>query len=144
MYEDGQGRFQFLYPAGWMLSGDQGGSRGSYVQLTSWQHDPAGFSEIPEGETVVQVAIYQWDPTGDLPARIEMRRSALLASGNVIVEETPVAYPNGPSGVRMLIEDTNGDLSVLVFLLLGDDYLELSGLGNAELADEILGTFEYR
>lgn len=142
VFSDEQNRFEFSYPVDWHIIGGETGSRGSYVQIASWETD-GSFSEIPEGESLVQVAVYQWDPKGDLAARVEMRRSALLASGNVIVEETTVSYPGGQSGVQMLIEDTNGDETVLLFLVLGDEYLEISGFGDTELMEEILGTFEY-
>jgi hypothetical protein len=139
-YQDELGRYEFDYPAGWTVSGDAGGSRGSYVQFTSWVHE-GSVAEIPADGMLLQVAVYLWDPKHDLAARVEMRKTALLASGNTIIEETPFAFASGQSGVRLLVQDTAGMLSPIVIAELGEDYLELSGVGDAALLDAIMQTF---
>lgn len=144
VYADLESRFQLRYPAGWMLDAQQGGSRGSYVQITSWQHAVGGFSEIPSGGSVLGIAIYQWDPKGDHAARLEMRRNNFIDSGNLILEETEINFPGGQIGTRLLLQDTDGNLSVIFLSILGDEYLELSGFGpDIQLIDEIIGTFEF-
>ena len=143
VYQDDQGRYQISYPASWTVEAAVAGSRGSYVQFTSWQHEPGGFNEVPEGGTVMQVTIYQWDPKGDLAARLEMRRTSFIDSGNTILEESRFDVPGGPSGVRLLLQNADGSLSPVVLLTLGNYYLELSGEGDQTLLDEIMGTFRY-
>lgn len=144
VYTDPEARFQLSYPADWMVDASQGGSRGGYVQITSWQPEVGGFSEIPADGSVLQIAIYQWDPVGDHAARLEMRRNNFLSSGNVIVEETATVFPGGQTGTQLLLQDTDGDLSVVLLTVLGDEYLELSGYGaDIVLLEEIIGTFEF-
>jgi hypothetical protein len=144
VYVDSESRFQLSYPAGWMLDASQGGSRGSYVQITSWQHEAGGFNEIPADGSVVQIAIYQWDPIGDHAARLEMRRNNFLSSGTLILEENDIVFPNGQTGTRLLLQDTDGKLSVVMLTVLGSEYLEISGYGpDVQLMDEIIATFEF-
>lgn len=143
VYRDEAGRFEISYPVDWMVDAQQAGSRGSYVQITSWQHKLGGFTEIPEGGSVLGIAVYLWDPKRDLSARVEMRRNNFLDSGNVILEETAVSYPDGHDGVRFLLEDTTGGQSVVVLLALGDDYLELSGSGDLAILEEMMRSFKF-
>lgn len=143
IYVDELGRFEISYPMGWMVDPQQGGSRGSYVQITSWQHEPGGFTEIPAGGSVFGIAVYLWDPKGDLPARVEMRRNNFIDSGNLILEETAVSYPGGHEGVRFALQDTAGGKSIVVLLALGDDYLELSGSGDLAIMEEMIRSFRF-
>lgn len=142
LYQDAQGRFTLQYPASWQILGGESGARGSYVQILSWDPGPAGFESVPAGESLLQITVYQWDPKGDLAARLEMRRMAINSSGNTIVEEGEVDFPGGPAGVRMLL-NSSGEESLVYFLLLGDEYLELTGLGDLQLLDQVIQTFEY-
>jgi hypothetical protein len=141
VYVDEFGRFEISYPMGWVLNDGESGTRGSYIQLMSWQPEP-GYSEIPVGESLLQIAVYLWDPQHDLSARVEMRRTAFEASGNVILEENEVTLLSGQPAVRMVVQDTAGKPSVFLFAVLGDDYVELSGTGDIELMDQIIGTFK--
>jgi hypothetical protein len=144
VYTDPEGRFEISYPAGWMVDDAQAGSRGGYVQITSWQHEPGGFSEIPEGEHVIQLATYLWDPVGDHPARLEMRRGNFESSGNVILEEEDIVFANGQVGTKLVMQATNGEISVVLLTVLGDQYLEISGNGpDTDLLKEIIDTFEF-
>lgn len=143
-YVDLDGDYQISYPAGWMVDEAQAGSRGGYVQITSWQHEPGGFIEVPEGEHVIQLATYLWDPAGDHAARFEMRRGNFESSGNVILEEEDIAFPNGQVGTKLVMQATNGDISVVLLTVLGDQYLEISGNGpDTELLEDIISTFEF-
>ncbi len=144
VYSDPEGRFEISYPSGWMVDDAQAGSRGGYVQITSWQHELGGFSEVPEGEHVLQLATYVWDPVGDHAARLDMRRSNFESSGNVILEEEEIVFANGQVGTKLVMQATNGDTSVVLLTVLGDQYLEISGNGpDTELLEDILSTFEF-
>lgn len=140
LYQDELGRYELSYPAGWTVSGDAGGSRGSYVQFTSWAHE-GSVAEIPADGTLLQVAVYLWDPKHDLPARLEMRKTALIASGNTILSEKGLTLASGQEAARFVIQDTAGGQSVLIIAELGEDYVELSGIGDLALIDAILATF---
>lgn len=142
-YVDSAGRFEISYPAAWTVNDSQAGSRGSYVQITSWDPSAAGITEIPANESLLQITIYLWDPKNELAARLEMRKAAWLASGNVILEESEVVYPGDHSGVRVLMQDTAGNQNVIILLELGEDYLELTGIGNIALLDQIMTTFRF-
>lgn len=139
-YVDEFGRFEISYPVGWVLDDGESGSRGSYIQFLSWQPE-GGLTEVPDGESILQVAVYLWDPKHDLAARVEMRRTAFEASGNIILEESQLTLPSGQPAVRFVVQDTAGKPSVFVFAELGEDYVELSGYGDVQLLDEIIGTF---
>lgn len=143
VYSDEAGRYEISYPVGWMVDAQQAGLRAGYVQITSWQHDPGGFTEIPEGGSILQVTVYQWDPVRNLAARVEMRRNNFLDSGNLILEETVVSYPGGHEGVRMVLQDTAGEQTVIVLLELGDDYVELSGTGDLAILEEMMRSFTF-
>jgi hypothetical protein len=131
--------FQLQYPADWFIVGGEAQSRGSFVQIASWDPGSAGISEVPAGESVLQIAIYKWDPKNDLAARVEMRRNNFTASGNTILEEETLSLA-GVEAVRMLVQNTDGSQSVVLFTVLGEDYLELSGNGDIATLDASMRT----
>lgn len=141
-FTDSAGRFSFQYPESWVVLGGETGSRGDYVQIASWEPDGAELENLPRGESLLQVSVYQWDPKGDLNARLEMRRTALTNSGIQIAEEEVVRVPSGPDGVRMRLV-SNGEESLVYFFAVGDEYLELSGQGDLQLLDAVMRTFSY-
>lgn len=138
-YRDDAAGFQLQYPAAWYVIGGETQSRGSYVQIVSWDAGPNGITEIPAGESVLQITIYQWDPTHNLDARVQMRRDNFTASGNTIVEEETLDL-NGARVVRILLQTTDGSQSVVFLAELGDRYLELSGNGDIATLDAALRT----
>jgi hypothetical protein len=138
-YSDEANGFQLQYPADWFVVGGEAQSRGSFVQIASWDPGSAGISEIPAGESVLQIAIYQWDPKNDLAARVEMRRGNFIASGNTILEEETLLLAN-VEAVQMLVQNTDGSQSLVLFTVLGEDYLELSGNGDIATLDASMRT----
>lgn len=141
-FVDAHGRFGFQYPEGWTLLGGEEAARGSYVQIASWDPQGAGVESLPRGESLLQVAVYQWDPQADLAARVDMRTRAMQSSGMQIVEQTQVSFPNGPDAVRIHFNQS-GDESLVYFFVLGNEYLELTGIGDLQLLDQVMRTFEY-
>lgn len=141
-YQDAEGRFSLEYPASWHILGGESGPRGDYVQIASWDPGAAGFESLPAGESLLQITVYQWDPKGDLAARIEMRRTAFENSGITILEEDEVSFPGGPPAVRMMLA-SNGVSYLTYFFVLGDEYLEITGQGNLPLLHAVMQTFEY-
>ncbi|HRN51109.1 MAG TPA: hypothetical protein PLC52_09565 [Anaerolineales bacterium] len=141
-FVDAQGRFSFKYPDSWVVLGGEAGSRGDYVQIASWEPDGAELENLPRGESLLQVTVYQWDPKGDLAARVEMRRTALNTSGIQIAEEETVSFADGPDAVRMRLVQ-NGEETLVYYFVLGDAYLELSGQGDLQLLDQVMRSFSY-
>ncbi len=141
-YQDAQGRFSLQYPASWQILGGESGARGEYVQIASWDPGSAGIESVPAGESLLQITVYQWDPKGDLAARLEMRRTAFINSGTSILEEDEVSFPGGPAAVRMMLE-SNGESYLVYFFVLGDEYLEITGQGDLPLLHAVMQTFEY-
>jgi hypothetical protein len=134
VYRDAEAGFELQYPAAWFVIGGETQSRGSYVQIISWDAGPNGITEIPAGESVLQITIYQWDPTHDLDARVSMRRNNFVDSGSVILEEEQLSLGGQPA-VRFLLQATDGSQALFLILELGDRYLELSGSGDIATLD---------
>ncbi|MEX2162262.1 MAG: hypothetical protein WD751_10150 [Anaerolineales bacterium] len=138
-YRDAEAGFELQYPAAWFVIGGETQSRGSYVQIVSWDAGANGITETPTGESVLQITIYQWDPTHDLDARVSMRRSNFVDSGNVILEEEQLSLGGQPA-VRFLLQATDGSQALFLMLELGDRYLEVSGTGDIATLDAAMRT----
>lgn len=138
-YRDDTVGFGLQFPAAWFLVGGEAGSRGEYIQITSWDPGAGGIQSVPEGESVLQIAIYQWDPQHDLDARLAMRRDAFTNSGNTILEEDELDL-GGARVVRLKLQLTDGAETLFYLAELGDRYLELSGSGDLETLDAAMGT----
>ena len=128
-YRDPQAGIELDYPASWILLDGETQSRGSYVQIASWDPGPNGISSIPEGGSVLQITIYLWEPTGDLDARVNIRRNNFVDSGNQILAEEELSL-NGERAVRFRLLATDGSEALFYLLALGERYLELSGTGD--------------
>ncbi|MEX2143629.1 MAG: hypothetical protein WD740_03465 [Anaerolineales bacterium] len=138
-YTDVAAGIELQYPAGWFILGGEAGSRGEYVQIASWDPGPGGIQSVPEGESVLQIAIYQWDPQRDLDARLDMRRDAFINSGNTILEEDELDL-GGARVVRLKLRLTDGTETLVYLAELGERYLELSGNGDLETLDAAMST----
>jgi len=133
-YRDEQAGLELQYPAAWFLVGGEAQSRGAYTQIASWDPGPNGIQSTPEDGSILQISIYQWEPTQDLDARLNLRRDNFSGSGNSILEEEQLTL-GGVRVVRLKIQLTDGS-QVLVYLAeLGDRYLELSGSGDLATLD---------
>jgi hypothetical protein len=126
-YRDAEAGFEFDYPSDWGIGFQERHSRGYFVQL-----------EDIEGMRL-EATVYLWDPKGDLPAYLEVRRRAFESSGN-IVEENSMTLTNGQEAVTFLVESLDGNQSFIFITTLHDRYLQLSGGGDLELLREIAGT----
>ena len=138
-YRDEEAGFELEYPASWFLMDGETQSRGAYVQITSWDPGPGGIQSIPEGGSVLQIAIYLWEPTHNLDARLAMRRDSFTASGNSILEEEELS-PAGERVVRLKLRLTDGSQALFYLAVLGDRYLELSGSGDLAALDASMRT----
>ena len=145
VYQDDEAGFFLSYPAGWTLDGRdpaQAGSRGYYVQMTSWPHPPGDIGEIlPEGGTALTVTVQLWDPVNDLEAFAEQRKTAWNASGFPILGEEELSLASGQRALAYRIQSPDQPAYFLL-TTLGDRYLVLSGSGDVELLAEIGRTLE--
>ena len=93
---------------------------------------------MPEGSTRVNATIYQWDPKNDLAAFVANQKTAWESSGITVLEEEQLVLDLGLPAVRFRVQAPDADL---IFLMtpLGDQYLVLSGEGDLELVNEIVG-----
>lgn len=138
-YRDEEAGFELDYPDSWFLLGGEVQSRGSYVQIASWDPGPGGIESIPQGASLLQIAIYEWEPTQDLDARLAMRRNNFTDSGNTILEEGELTLA-GARVVRLKLQLTDGSQTLIYLAALGDRYLELSGSGDLAIVDASLST----
>jgi hypothetical protein len=126
-YQDDEAGFAFEYPSNWGIGFQETQSRGYVKQL----QDATG----PRLDVVVLL----WDPKGDLPAYLEVRRSAFESSGT-IVEEKSLNLENGREAATFLVEGVDGNQGFFFITTLHDRYLQLSGSGDLELLAEIART----
>ena len=133
-FRDEVNGFELDYPAEWNEIGGETQSRGYFQQIVSWEQPPGGITEIPEGGTVLQIAVYAWEPVNDLDARLEMRRDNFTNSGNRILADEDITLASGVSVQRILVEVSDGP-ALFFFTTLGDLYLELSGSGDIDMLD---------
>jgi hypothetical protein len=147
VYEDAEGGFAFNYPSDWTLDGKdpaQSGSRGYYVQMTSWPHPPGDIGEVhPAGGTALTVTVQLWDPVQDLDAFAEQRKTAWDASGFPILAEEELTLKSGQRALAYTIQSPDHPAYFLL-TTLGDRYLVLSGSGDVGLLAEIGSTLEIR
>ena len=131
--------FEFQYPESWMLDEGVLGSRAFGVSLTSWQHPAGQIDQVPEGESILSVTVYQWDPKNDLDAYLQTRmRGAWSASGIQILSEEEVTLGGDQRAVVFMVRsEANLEEAFFLATLAGDEYLVLSGSGDLELLKEI-------
>jgi hypothetical protein len=87
----------------------------------------------------LDVVVYLWDPKGNLPGYLEVRRSAFESSG-IILEEKSLTLENGQEVVTFLVGGVDGNQGFFFITTLHDRYLQLSGSGDLELLAEIAQT----
>jgi hypothetical protein len=129
--------FALDYPVGWTVNEMVVGDRGTQVQFLS-SPELAEAPVVPEGETRVNATIYQWDPRNDLPAFVAQQKSAWENSGITILEEEQLILELGLPAVRFQVQTPDAQFIFLV-TALQDQYLVLSGEGDLELVNEIVG-----
>jgi len=129
--------FALDYPVGWTVNEMVLGPRGTQIQFLS-SPDLVNAATLPEGATRVNATIYQWDPKNDLPAYVANRKTAWEASGFQVLKEEPLTLELGLPAVQLTVQTPEAQV-IFLFAALGDQYLELSGEGNLELVNEIVG-----
>jgi hypothetical protein len=127
-YQDKDAGFAFEYPADWGVGFQETQSRGYVMQL----QDASG----PR----LDIVVLQWDPKGDLPAFLEVRKVAWESSGITIQEEQTVTLLNGQEAVYFVVEGNDGSQGFFFFTTLTDRYLQLSGSDDIALLMEVAQT----
>jgi hypothetical protein len=136
-YVNREAGFALDYPSGWTVNEMVVGPRGVQVQFLS-SPELAEAPVVPEGSTRLNATIYQWDPKNDLAAFVANQTSAWEASGITILEEEQLVLELGLPAVRFRVQAPDADLIFLI-AALRDQYLVLSGEGDLELVQEIVG-----
>lgn len=137
-YQDTASGFSFDYPTGWMLDKIVLGTRAPVgYQITSWSHDPGLISEVPADGTIIDIAVQQWDPKGDLMAFVESRKQAWDASGITITKTEDITLGNNMPAKIFFIQGTDGSEGYFLISTLGDNYLVVSGNGDLQQIDLI-------
>ncbi len=115
------------------------GSRGYGAAITSWQHPAGEIDNVPQGESILSVTVYLWDPKGDLGAYIQTHmRDNWSASGVKILDEEEVSLGGDhPAVVFMIRNSSTNDESLVLVTLAGENYLVISGSGDLPLLKEI-------
>ena len=129
--------FALDIPSGWTVNEMVVGDRGTQIQFLS-SPDLAEAPVVPEGGTRVNAVLYQWDPKNDLAAFVAQQKTAWESSGITILEEEQVVLELGLPAVRFHVQAPDADL-IFLMAALGDQYLVLSGEGDLELVNEIVG-----
>jgi hypothetical protein len=127
-YKDEEAGFAFEYPLDWGVGFQEEQSRGHVMQL----QDVSG----PRLDVVVLL----WEPIQDLPAFLEVRKTAWESSDISIQEEQPITLANGQEAVYYVVEGRDGDQGFFFFTTLTDRYLQLSGSDDIALLTEIAQT----
>jgi hypothetical protein len=130
IYQDKDAGFAFEYPADWGVGFQEAHSRGYVTQL----QDVDG----PRLDVVVLL----WDPKGDLPAFLEVRKTAWESSDITFQEEQTITLANGQEAVYYVVEGRDGDQGFFFFTTLYDRYLQLSGSGDLSVLAEIAQTVQ--
>jgi hypothetical protein len=127
-YQDEEAGFAFEHPADWGVGFQETQSRGYVMQL----QDSSG----PR----LDVVVLMWEPIQDLPAFLEVRKTAWESSDIAIQEEQTVTLENGQEAVYYVVEGRDGSKGFFFFTTLTDRYLQLSGSGDVSLLAEIART----
>lgn len=140
-YRDEAAGIEFDYPAGWAFDGGESQSRGSYVQLYSWDWKPGDpIDPLPAGETILSVTNQLWDPKNDLEAFINQRKLAWDASGISILSEERLTLSGDRPAAQFTVQAVDGAQAYFLLTTNGENYLVFSGNGDLNLLGEIART----
>jgi hypothetical protein len=141
VYNDPDLGYAFNYPATWKIAYGENQSRGGYFQFARADFQPdISAGGLPAEEILLQVAVYLWDPKGDLEAYLEHRYQAWDASGITYSEIRRWTRPGGEPAVELLITGSEGDQALLILTVVGERYLELSSDRELEVLSAIGST----
>ncbi len=130
-FRDEQIGFAFQYPDEWQVSDfAEQYSRAIIRQLEK------------EGEVVLQITAYRWDPTGALPEYLDQRRLAWESSGLDIASEEMLTLASGQSAAAISLNTLEGDQAYFFYVPIDEYYLELAGSGDIDLLAEVASTLE--
>ncbi len=91
---------------------------------------------LAEGGTRVSITTYTWDPKNDLDAYVAQRKVAWDASGFAIEREERWQLADGRAASVFVVK-TPEQPTFTLFTTIGEDYLQISGEGDAALVEEI-------
>ncbi len=136
-YTDENAGIVLDYPADWTIDpSSQVGVRGGQVLLLA---PDVTDDALSEKGTYVSITTYIWDPKNDLDAYVAQRKVAWRASGFAVVKEAQWQLSNGRPAYNFIVK-TPEEPTFTLFTTAGQDYLQISGDGNAALVEEIART----
>jgi len=140
-YRDEPAGFELDYPSSWTADPPQvGGDRGYFAQITSWSRNPGELPEdIPAGGTIMSINVLLWDPKNALDEYIDVRKQAWTDMGFEILMEEEWTLAGDWKAFRFLIETPEEEAFFLI-TIIGERYLLISGTGDLDLLEEIVGT----
>lgn len=131
---------QLAYPREWTVGPREViGERGAQAALLS---PGSTLEQLADGGTRIILTTYQWDPKNDLDAFIAQRKLAWEASGFKVMGEEAFTLSDSRRVVLFNVETLDANQVLFAFLNAGEDYLQVSGDGDLELAQEIIRTIE--
>ena len=131
---------ELSYPSGWTVSPREViGERGAQQALLS---PGSTLEQVADGGTRIIFVTYQWDPKNDLDAYITQRKLAWEASGFKTLGEEEFMLDDGRRVVIFTMETSEGNQVLFALLNAGEDYLQVSGDGDRNLAMEIIRTIK--
>ncbi len=137
-YREASAGIEFSYPSNWTEGPREViGERGAQAALLS---PGSSVEQLADGGTRLFLTTYVWDPKNDLAAYVAQRNLAWEASGFRILGEEELQLTDGRRVVVFTVETIEGSQVLFALLNAGQDYLQISGDGNLELAMEIIRT----
>jgi hypothetical protein len=148
IYRDETAGFELSYPETWTLDdvdpAVKESGRGYYAQLTSWEHAPGELPEVnPPGSSRLDIVVQRWDPKNDLPAFIDVRKTAWEASGFTLVSEVERTLPDGRAAVQFVVQTAEGEQASFLLSANEEIYVVVSGTGDLALLDQIGQTLHW-
>lgn len=121
VYNDPEIGYAFDYPSSWKVAYQEMQARGGYFQFvrTDFQPDPSA-GGLPAEEILLQVAVYNLDPKGDLEAFLGQRYLAWDISGIGVKEEKRWTRVDGELAVQLILDGTEGDQAMLILTVVGE------------------------
>jgi hypothetical protein len=134
VYRNSENGFELDYPASWKLDEQVLGSRASgalfYVADT-------------DEEPIFSAVVFLWDPKADLDAWLDQRRQSWSGSRVTVLSEEELTVAGGHRAIKIELQGADGRIFNHLFMSVGDRYLDLSGSGDLETFNEIIGTLRF-
>jgi hypothetical protein len=134
VYRNSENGFELDYPASWKLDEQVLGSRASGALF---------FIADTDEEPIFSAVVFLWDPKADLDAWLDQRRQSWSGSRVTVLSEEELTVAGGHRAIKIELQGADGRIFNHLFMSVGDRYLDLSGSGDLETFNEIIGTLRF-